>query len=388
MSTRFGNRALLFAFIVPSVSFATLYKGDKCSLQDGSEGKCKLINDCPAAVQLLRTKIHPKICGFERNDSIVCCEDGEDVTETTGTVKTNSRTAGDISKQKCEKYAEYAYEKIQSPTLLLNPHITKRLVCDIPRNRLVVGSSLASRREFPHMAVIGYNQDGEVKWSCAGSLISENFVLTTAHCLFIEFLGPAKMVRVGLTNKTDLTHIQERTVSEIVPYPEYNKTKYHDIGLLRLSKNIKFNSYVRPACLQTEKYIPFVLAISSGWGALVWGKPSNDLLAIVLEFYSADKCNYTYRRAIRPGGDLENGIVDDLMICAGTSKAVNSTCRGESGGPLQVYHKETEEMKCMYDIIGVTSFGFPPCSLQNDVPDVYVRVSAYLKWIEDTVWPE
>lgn len=41
----------------------------------------------------------------------------------------------------------------------------------------------------------------------------------------------------------------------------------------------------------------------------------------------------------------------------------------------------------MYDIIGVTSFG-SGCGLSKSHPGVYTRVSYYIKWIEDIVWPE
>lgn len=40
----------------------------------------------------------------------------------------------------------------------------------------------------------------------------------------------------------------------------------------------------------------------------------------------------------------------------------------------------------MYNVIGVTSFG-KLCGLL-ETPGVYTRVSNYIKWIEDTVWPE
>lgn len=270
MFVKLDHNALLFVFILSCECLAVLYKGDKCSLKDGSEGKCKFMKDCSIALQLIKEGVFPVICGLEKTKSIVCCKNGKNVTNTTTTItnRVYSRTPGDISKQKCKEYAEHAYEKIEAPTLLLYPHFTKRLVCDIPRNRLVVGKSLAARREFPHMALIGFKPDDEVKWLCGGSLISENFVLTAAHCLFADQVGSPKFVRVGFTNKSDLTYMQERAVSEIIPYPAFDYPNiYHDIGLLRLSKNVKFNTYVRPACLQTEKNIPFVSAIASGWEA-------------------------------------------------------------------------------------------------------------------------
>lgn len=49
---------------------------------------------------------------------------------------------------------------------------------------LIIGGKPASVREFPHSARLGYlTQDNDITWDCGGSLISESFVLTAAHCL-------------------------------------------------------------------------------------------------------------------------------------------------------------------------------------------------------------
>lgn len=54
---------------------------------------------------------------------------------------------------------------------------------DIPAllDENILGGTEAARGEFPHMAALGYEYP--IKWACAGSLISESYILTAAHCL-------------------------------------------------------------------------------------------------------------------------------------------------------------------------------------------------------------
>lgn len=47
-----------------------------------------------------------------------------------------------------------------------------------------VGGVDASAKEFPYMAALGYGEDSNLQWNCGGSLISENYVVTAAHCIY------------------------------------------------------------------------------------------------------------------------------------------------------------------------------------------------------------
>lgn len=55
------------------------------------------------------------------------------------------------------------------------------------------------------------------------------------------------------------------------------------------------------------------------------------------------------------------------------------TCNGDSGGPLQKVDDDG-----VSSIVGITSFG---ADCGGELPAVYTRVSQYLDWIENIVWP-
>lgn len=50
---------------------------------------------------------------------------------------------------------------------------------------LISHGQIAEANEFPHMAAIGWIhrlRNDSIKYLCAGSLISDQWVLTSAHC--------------------------------------------------------------------------------------------------------------------------------------------------------------------------------------------------------------
>ncbi|KAK9701881.1 Trypsin [Popillia japonica] len=251
----------------------------------------------------------------------------------------------------------------------------------------VVGGDDARPKEFPHLALLGYGDPDNIQWACGGTLISDQYVLTAAHCISSYRLGDVKYVRLGeldLNSTTDDASVRNFTVTDAITHPLYNFfSDYHDIGLVRLNESItSFNEYIKPACLATTKDLDNVTFTIAGWGRTeVNESPANILQSAALKLVPHERCRSIYRTP----RTLRDGIVEDVHICADGGKDRKDACYGDSGGPLQFTNNNfaNEGVPSFVEVAGVVSFGHS-CGI---APGVYTRVLPYVKWIEDIVWP-
>lgn len=76
---------------------------------------------------------------------------------------------------------------------------------------------------------------------------------------------------------------------------------------------------------------------------------------------------------------LKYGVLPS-QLCAGELTGGKDTCEGDSGGPL---HVASEDPKCSFDVVGITSIG-GICGTARK-PGLYTRVSYYREWIESVI---
>ncbi|XP_016922705.2 trypsin-3-like isoform X2 [Apis cerana] len=127
----------------------------------------------------------------------------------------------------------------------------------------IIGGHNASINDYPYQVSIHYMG----KHHCGGSIISENWLLTAAHCIY--GLIPIKFkIRVGSTYNNNGI---EYNIRNIILHENYNtRTFDYDAALIMLSTPLKISSTTKPITLaqSTTSVETGKNAVVTGWGHL------------------------------------------------------------------------------------------------------------------------
>lgn len=231
---------------------------------------------------------------------------------------------------------------------------------------LVCKTYKISKEQLSFVAQIGWTDGENIDFDCLGSMISENFLLTAAHCLsfrgYENFQFKIWFKKLNFRIRPDLVRVN---YLDFIPwkfyrYPQY-RYHYHDIGLIQLYEPVT----IVPICLATSSV---VLELLNGVSF------DGEILAVGLRVIDFEAC----KKSVRPSRRLRHGL-NETQICAVPQKEDQDTCKGDSGSAL------IAEIDGTTRLIGITSMGSVCGDL--DIPGLYTKVFPYLDWIEEIVWP-
>lgn len=142
--------------------------------------------------------------------------------------------------------------------------------------------------------------------------------------------GPATHVLLGDLNygsTADDAQPQQYRIVQRIKHDGFKfPSKYNDIALVKIDEAVRFNNYIRPACLPQTKTIETRHVIASGWGRVDYNAAASEhLQKAVLEIFTQQECNQSYSNEI--GRQLKRGIVDETQLCAGSHIDRKDTCQ-------------------------------------------------------------
>uniref|UniRef100_A0A1B0DQX3 trypsin n=1 Tax=Phlebotomus papatasi TaxID=29031 RepID=A0A1B0DQX3_PHLPP len=236
-------------------------------------------------------------------------------------------------------------------------------VLPLPANK-IVGGNVVSIEEIGYQ--VSLNFYGAHR--CGGSILSNKFILTAAHCTPSETDGREEFFTVRAGSNYSETEGQVLQVEKIHRHELYDPESIdYDFSIVELKDDIVFSYASRPIHLPRagDDIENGAILTISGWGATKnTSESSYHVRAVDIPKVDQSECITSYET---------HGAITDRMFCAGYPEGGKDSCQGDSGGPVvkNGFYGQV--------LVGVVSWG-KGCALPG-YPGVYSKVSSVRDWI-------
>lgn len=241
----------------------------------------------------------------------------------------------------------------------------------------IVNGTTANIANYPSFASLFYRSDTLYSRTsyCGATMINDQFVLTAAHCIYGDddlMLNTVVVPQLEDENNF-LSAEQARATAYYFPdtYDDSSATLWRDdIAIIKLETRLSVGDYrsllntsVNGTFSNTDEF----KAVGHGYieGNVAGGTL---LLDTELTFTNTETCRQSYG----------NNLTDRQLCFEGELQGGyrNSTCSGDSGGPVYWYSGG------QYIQVGITSFGPATCGDSSfPITSVFTDVYDYQNWI-------
>lgn len=249
-------------------------------------------------------------------------------------------------------------------------------------NPQVINGDFASAKVSPSLVAL-YKKELFLGWqfTCTGTLISNRWVITAAHCQVGA--DTREDLAAVLMRNSDINHPSNDGALGIPVKRAFNHEQYrdddtassqqHDIAAIELAEDAPPEA--KPMKLNVNMSIPepnsFTRVI--GFGNNIEGDTSGNprpLAQVDVPVTPTDRCARIHQNVANVD------IQDDIHVCVGyLGKGGCGSCQGDSGGPLIQYNEEGEPV-----LVAVVSAAVR-CA-HHEFPTVNMRIANFRDWLD------
>lgn len=240
------------------------------------------------------------------------------------------------------------------------------------RKPAIINGHDAAPDSWPWVVFILRRDDEDSSFSCTGTVVARNVVLTAAHCAEDLTTGATHLpasytVITGRLDLADRSTGQVLGVTRVIVDPAFDPAALtSDAALLVLARPTTSPAIPLATAADDASLARGTLGYLAGWGRTAADSTTHPtmLQSATTVLQSDADC------ALALGGDFDAA---SMRCTLGPPPGV-ATCHGDSGGPLLVQRADAT-----YVEVGITSWNIPGCPTTS--PDAFARVGEVERWV-------